>query len=128
MIVFASCISQSAHRLADAQTVSTTMARRSDTLEDPSIGPAIDKRIIEGFLADQEATLQALERAGFERAAILRRAKTLFRRRTLEQYRINPPRLSVRGCLGCGDELLSFGPQHRFCEDCRVDIQRNPAH
>ncbi|RLB65041.1 MAG: hypothetical protein DRI90_03075 [Deltaproteobacteria bacterium] len=103
------------------------MTRLPDTLETPAISPAIDKRIIEGFLADQEVTLQALERAGFDRAAILKRAKTLFRRRTLEQYRINPPRLSVRQCLGCGDELLSFGPQHRFCEDCRGDIQRNPA-
>ncbi len=104
------------------------MTRPTDTLEDDSsFGPAVDKRIIEGFLADQEATLKGLEKAGFPRAAILKRAKTLFRRQTREQYRLNPPRLSVRPCLGCGDEFLSFGPQHRFCEDCRRDIERKQA-
>lgn len=104
------------------------MTRRPDTLEDPSFDAVIDKRIIEGFLTDEEATLQTLEQAGFERAAILKRAKKLFRRRgTREQFMINPPRLSVRNCLECSDEFLSFGAQHRFCEGCRGDIKRKAA-
>ena len=89
------------------------MTDQPDIIEDPLFGPEIDKRIIEGFLADQEATLQTLEQAGFERAAILKRAKTLFRRRSLDQYRINPPQLSVRECLGCGDVLRRLSARHR---------------
>jgi hypothetical protein len=90
-------------------------------------GPAVDKQIIEGFLADEEATLQLLEQAGFERAAILKRAKALFRHRTRDSYKVNPSQLAVRDCLGCTNEFLSSGPQHRFCADCRQGIERKEA-
>jgi hypothetical protein len=99
------------------------MSNRRDDRQEIRFGPAMDKRIIEGFLDDRQTTLEEFEQAGFDRAAILKRAKKLFHRGALQQYQFNPPRLSVRKCLECQREFLSYGPQHRHCEHCRRQIE-----
>ena len=89
-----------------------------------SFTPEIDKRIIEGFLGDREAMMKELSMAGFDRRAILERARNLglsdqfiknFHRRGIDVGDI-----AVRLCLGCNEPFASMGPHNRMCRRCQV--------
>lgn len=82
--------------------------------------PEIDRQIITGFLADKEATLRQLTRAGFNRKRVLDRAGTLgLSSDFLKRHRLSGGDVSVRRCLNCDEEFLSMGRQNRLCNRCR---------
>jgi hypothetical protein len=86
-----------------------------------SFTPEIDQRIIDGFLEDQEATLQELAEAGFSREVVLDRAQEIgLSVGFIKRHRSLVVDVSVRRCLSCDEEFLSVGPQNRLCNRCRA--------
>jgi hypothetical protein len=80
----------------------------------------IDRRIVEGFLVDQEATLRKLASAGYTRKAVLDRAGKLgLTNDFLRKHRSGAFGVSVRSCLSCDETFVSVGPQNRLCNRCR---------
>lgn len=81
--------------------------------------PEIDRRIIEGFLEDQEAALLELGKAGFTRKVVLDRAWKLGLSSDFLKKHRSSGGVSLRRCLNCDEEFLSEGPQNRLCNRCR---------
>ena len=89
-----------------------------------SITPAIDKRIIEGFLVDREAMMKELSMAGFDRPRILERARNLGLSdhfiKNFHRSGTDVGDVAVRRCLGCNEPFASMGPHNRMCRRCQV--------
>lgn len=113
---------------------------RVQPLSDEAIAKAfredssLDRRIIEGMLADREVFLAAIENEGFTTAVILRRAAELGLSEALIRQvkgvaadlagerpgrRPAPASLAPRTCLACDRTFLSSGKGNRLCMRCR---------
>ena len=89
-----------------------------------SFTPEIDKRIIEGFLGDQEAMMKELSRSGFSRSAILEREKKLGLTvqfiKNCQLIGTDVGDVAVRRCLGCNEPFASLGAHNRMCQRCQA--------
>ena len=82
--------------------------------------PAIDARIIRGYLGDKEAMFEELAQLGCDRKMALKRGANLgLNRRFLRECQ-SWDDIAVRQCLRCEKGFLSTGPQNRMCHSCRV--------
>ena len=89
-----------------------------------SFTPAIDKRIIEGFLGDREAMINELSRSGFNRPRIPERARNLGLSdhfiKNFHRSGTDVADVAVRRCLKCNEPFASMGPHNRMCRRCQV--------
>ena len=96
------------------------MARQRKKTVPQRFAPEIDKRIIDGFLGDQEAMFAELAEAGFGREEVYRRSKTLgLSKKFMAQWHGGSTNVSVRQCLNCEVTFISMGSHLRLCLRCR---------
>lgn len=96
--------------------------------------PSFDRRIIEGMLEDKDVFLEAMNKRGYAKDAVLRRAAELGLSEALIRQvkgvaadlagerpgrRPAPSSLGARTCLSCDRIFLSSGPGNRLCMRCR---------
>jgi len=96
--------------------------------------PSFDRRIIEGMLEDKDSFLDSMNKRGYAKDAVLRRAAELGLSEALIRQvkgvaadlagerpgrRPAPSSLGARTCLSCDRIFLSSGPGNRLCMRCR---------
>lgn len=96
--------------------------------------PSFDRRIIEGMLEDKDTFLETMNKRGYAKDAVLRRAAELGLSEALIRQvkgvaadlagerpgrRPAPSSLGARTCLSCDRIFLSSGPGNRLCMRCR---------
>ena len=97
------------------------MTAKQRKTKSESFTPAIDKRIIKGFLKDRKAILLELSSEGFSRNAIIKRAGKLgLTEQLIKHNRLNADEVVIRKCLGCNNEFVSMGQYNRLCRRCQT--------
>ncbi len=81
--------------------------------------PEVDRRIIDGFLGDRAAMLEALAKEGLSEKAVRSRAAALgLTREFIAQCHLGGVDVLVRKCLVCDAPFVSLGAHNRLCLRC----------
>lgn len=92
---------------------------RHSAAEPQASDRALDQRIIDAFISEQEKPLRELVACGLSSEELHERAHQLgLTREFIRACRLAGARPSMRACMKCDTSFVSAGPHNRLCRGC----------